>query len=129
VNPKNDVSHLVERLEAFEERLGLSLQGLFAYRYNAYCTWQDHGEVISGDEPRLTLSGEVVAAEKPAFGSGFYVVGVAYDSFDRVVRTRSDAFTGAYFLGFGVFSITIEILGEAAELSRIRVYPQAYSHV
>ena len=119
-------SHLIERLEAFEERLGLSLQGLFAYRYNAYCTWQEHGKVISGDLPQLTLSGEVVAAEKPAFGSGFCVVGVAYDSFERVVGTRSEGFDAAFFLGFGVFSITIQILGEAAELSRIRVYPIAY---
>lgn len=126
MNPENDVSHLIEQLEAFEERFGLSLQGLFAYRYNAYCTWQDHGEVISGDVPYLKLTGEVVAAEKPAFGSGFYVVGVAYDSFDRVVGTRSDGFAGAYFLGFDVFSIDIRIQDEAAELSRIRIYPQAY---
>ena len=126
MNPENDVSHLIERLEACEERLGLSLQGLFAYRYNAYCTWQEHGKVISKDLPQLTLSGEVVAAEKPAFGSGFYVVGVAYDSSERVVGTRSEGFDAAFFLGFGVFSITIQILGEAAELSRIRVYPIAY---
>jgi len=62
------MTHLVERLEAFEDRLGLRLQGLLALRYDVWTTWQAHGEVISKELPYLRLTGEVVATKKTELG-------------------------------------------------------------
>jgi len=104
-----DVSHLVERLEAFEDRLGVSLQGLFASLDTEY-----------GD---MNVNGELHAREGTELGQDIEIVVTLYDSAGRVVGVTSEYMDSDRFFGFEAFSARFR---EASDppVAKIRVYPK-----
>lgn len=103
-----DVTDLIERLEAFEDRLDVSLEGLFAKLYK--------------DIDRINLNGEI----HPRIGAKLHkdvkLVATVYDSDGRVIETSSTYFFADSYFGFEVFSLPLDI-GDIQPV-KIRVYPQ-----
>ena len=105
-----DVSALLERLEAFEDRLSLRLESLSAY-LDIYDDWSNlwvRGELHPKSGVHLVQPVELVVA--------------AYDSASRVVGTTTRHFDTGSFFGFEVFEVLVII--PVTKLSRIRVYPE-----
>jgi hypothetical protein len=61
-----DITHLIERLELFEERLGIRLEGLYA-QISDDCRW-------------VTVTGEVHALEGMKLNQNIKIVGAVYDN-------------------------------------------------
>jgi hypothetical protein len=105
---EGDVTHLIERLEAFEERVGVRLEALFA-----------HFEVISG---YLTVNGEVHPREGTIIKQNITVHVDAYDSSGRLVAKSHTSLLADDFFGFAAFQELVKL--PIYELSKIRVYPK-----
>lgn len=105
-----DVTHLVERLEAFEDRLGVSLEGLYAA--------QDK------ERDSIEVNGELHPRGGTELDNDVDVVVTLYDSGGRVLETRTEYIDSDNFFGFETFSV---YLSGAADLpvSKIRIYPKA----
>jgi hypothetical protein len=104
---EKDVTNLVERLEAFEDRLGVSLEGLFAFLdENGY----------------LTVNGEVHVREGTELDEDIEVVATVYDSSGRVLSTSEQVMYSGSFFAFEAFSF-VKSLDEHRP-AKIRVYPK-----
>lgn len=112
---KSDLTKLVEQLADFEERLGVSLQGLSAY--------VDFGDE-DDDESDVCVSvcGEIYSKTGKKLKEDVDVNVVVYDSNNRVVGTSNAYFDSEEFYGFEVFEITVYVPVKA--ISKIRVYPK-----
>ena len=107
-----DITNLVERLEAFEDRLGVRIEALSAdFNYDA-----DDGEAT------LTVRGELHPQSGTELQQDVELVVAAYDSSSRIVGTESHYFEMAGFFGLEVFEIVTFV--HVKNLSRIRVYPK-----
>ncbi|MFW6039050.1 MAG: hypothetical protein ACOC9P_01070 [bacterium] len=111
VKEDKDLSHLIERVEAFEERVGVHLQAMSATHvgFFDYTTIQVYGEVTS-------RTGNTLAADVDVFA-------VVYDTEGKVVAARTCTIRAAEFLDFAVFGIQVN--GLVQEPARVRVFPQA----
>ncbi len=107
---ERDVSDLLERFEAAEERLGVRLEGLFAKMDRANRHVHLNGELHASDE-----GGEL--------GRDLEIVATVHDSSGRVVRKQSTTCRSESFFGFEAFSLSMEA-GEDVP-AKIRVYPKA----
>lgn len=103
---KNDLTDLIERVEAFEERLGVRLEGLFAK--------------VTRDD-RFVINGELHARNGKKLARELKVVGTAYDSRGRVIDVNDRSFFADEFFGFEAFTMTLSY--EDIPPARIRVYP------
>ncbi len=103
---EGDATHLIERLEAFEERVGVRLEALFAYIENDY----------------LTVNGEMHPREGSTIEQDIVVHVDAYDSLGRLVAKTETTLSADGFFGFEAFH-TLEQL-PIRGLSKIRVYPK-----
>jgi hypothetical protein len=104
-----DITHLIERLELFEERLGIRLEGLYA-QISDDCRW-------------VTVTGEVHALEGMKLNQNIKIVGAVYDNSGRVLDIVENFVFAAEFYGFKVFRLTIE-LPPRANITKIRIYPE-----
>ncbi len=104
-----DVSHLVERLEAFEDRLGVSLQGLFASLDTEYGF--------------MSVNGELHARDSTELGQDIDIVVTLYDSAGRVVGVTSQYMDSDSFFGFEAFSARFSEANDPP-VAKIRVYPK-----
>lgn len=105
---KRDITNLIERLEAFEDRLGVTLEGLFAS--------------IDEDTEWIDLNGEIHPREGTELSEDVELIATAYDSAGRVVETSSDYFDAESFFGFEVFSFTLRVDG--IQPAKVRIYPK-----
>ncbi len=105
-----DVSHLIERLEAFEDRVGVSLEGLYAS--------------LDTEGDWLTVNGEIHPRGGTELDSDIEVVVTLYDSSGRVLRTEEQRLYSDEFFGFEAFS---QLFDEASDppVAKIRVYPKS----
>ena len=105
-----DVSHLIERLEAFEDRLGVSLEGLYAAQDTEY--------------GQLEVNGELHPREGTEIDQDLEVVATLYDSAGRVIGVTSERIYSDRFFGFEAFSA---YFGEVSDppVAKIRIYPKA----
>jgi hypothetical protein len=103
-----DVTHRIERLEAFEERVGVRLEALFA-----------HYELLSC---YLTVNGEVHPREGTTIKQSIAVHVDAYDSSGRLVAKSRTSLLADDFFGFAAFQELVKL--PIADLSKIRVYPK-----
>lgn len=104
---EKDITKLLERLEAFEERLGVTLEGLFAsIDQNKY----------------ITVNGEIHPREGTQLTQNVQLVVSAYDSSGRVLNTASNYFRADSFFGFETFSITL--VPSPVAVSKVRIYPK-----
>jgi hypothetical protein len=104
-----DITQLIERLELFEERLGIRLEGLYA-EISDDCRW-------------VTVNGEVHALEGMKLKQDIRIVGAVYDNFGRVIVTISWQVFKEKFYGFQVFLLPIT-LPPRANITKIRIYPE-----
>lgn len=100
-----DVTELVRRVPPFEQRLGVTINGLFAYVTD-----------------RLTVNGELQAL-KPLETNVEVVVDVV-DAKERLVATTKKTIWNEHFCDFETFSIEVAI--PDVKLGYIRVYPKPY---
>jgi hypothetical protein len=106
-----DITHLIERLELFEERLGIRLEGLYA-EISDDCRW-------------VTVTGEVHALEGMKLKQDIRIVGAVYDNSGRVLSTDDRGVFAAEFYGFKVFTLPIA-LPPRANITKIRIYPEVW---
>ena len=107
-----DVTHLIERLEAFEDHLKARLEAV-----NAQCFLGSSDNV-----PWLRVCGELHTTDGMTLKHQVKVVVDAYDSSGKLLNTGwqclSDPET---FYGFETFTIQINVIGQ---VGKVRVYPK-----
>lgn len=107
-----DLTGQIERLEAFEERLGVTLEALSAF--------VEHHQYDAGAS--LKVCGELHARNGPNLEQSIILQIAAYDRSGRVVGTSNyTQFEAGRFFGLEVFDAEIEL--PMAEISRVRIYP------
>ncbi len=107
-----DVTHLIERLEAFEDRLGVRLESI-------------HSDLnVHDDSAWLRVRGELHPKSGTKLQEDLELVVAAYDSSSQVVGTTTSIFEASEFFGFEIFNILVEI--HVDKLTRVRVYPKKW---
>lgn len=104
-----DVTDVIERLGAFEDRVSVSLEGLYASidKYG----W-------------LTLNGEAHTQAGTELAQDIEVIGTVHDRDGRVLCMRGEPVWADEFFGFHAFSLNLGDVSDI-ELNKIRVYPKA----
>lgn len=105
-----DVSHLIERLEAFEDRLGVSLEGLYAAQDIEY--------------GQLEVNGELHPREGTELNDDLEIVVTLYDSAGRVIGVTNEYIDSDNFFGFEAFSAYFSEVGDPP-VAKIRIYPKS----
>lgn len=103
----SDVTDLIERLEAFEDRMGVRLEALFAH---------------IDDNGFLVVNGEVHPRDGTTIEQDMNVHVDVYDSLGRLVAKTAAYLSADSFFGFEAFDVCVEL--PIQELSKIRVYPK-----
>ena len=107
-----DVTDLLERLEAFEDRLGVRLEAMSAQL-----------DVVDDDEVAyVVIQGELHPKSGTELEQSIELIVAVYDSASRVVATGTKHFYSSDFFGFEIFKISVEIY--ATKLTRIIVQPK-----
>lgn len=104
-----DVTHLIERLELFEERIGVGLEGLFA-------KWN-----LSTGAIRVT--GEIHAHSGTVIPKDLKIVVSTHDDSGRVIGVNEHYLLKDKFFGLEAFEISVKT---SSLLSKIRLYPKVW---
>lgn len=102
-----DITNLIERLEAFEDRLGVSLEGLFA---------------VVDTSGYVRVNGELHLREGTELNQDIEVVATVYDSSGRVIAASDHTFREDSFFAFEVFTFFMDVSGHPP--TKVRVYPK-----
>ena len=107
---QRDLSELIERLEAFETRNVVRLEGLYAK--------------IEDLDPELYMEvyGEVHATDGTEIATDLEIVISAHDTLGRVVATSSAYLSADTFFAFDVFSTSFQV--PQSDIVKVRVYPK-----
>ncbi|MBU6401188.1 MAG: hypothetical protein KGS61_12795 [Verrucomicrobia bacterium] len=105
----SDVTQLIERLEAFEERVGVRLEALYAH-------FDSDGYL------NLTVNGEVHPREGTTIKQDIVVHVGACDTSGRLVAKSETWLMADEFFGFATFQVEEHL--PIHELSKIRVCPK-----
>jgi hypothetical protein len=97
----------VERLEAFEERLGVRLESLFAIRTS---------------ENYVSINGELHTTEGLKIAQDIELVFSVYNASGSVVSVEKKNVSSKSFLCFETFSCLVRKCPE--DMSKIRIYPK-----
>lgn len=105
-----DFTKLLERLEAFEERCGVTIEALFA-QTNEIMPW-------------IEVKGEMRPRTGSTLERDLTLVIDVYDRNGRLIgqNSLSDDFRASNFFGFATFDTNVEV--PTFEISRIRIYPK-----
>lgn len=104
-----DITNLIERLKAFEERLEVTLEGLFA---------------SLSDSNYITVNGELHPRDGDQLTQDIQLVISAHDSVGRVLNTQVENFSQDSFFGFETFSVTL--WPPDVPVVKIRIYPKSW---
>jgi len=104
----------VERLEAFEERLGITLEGVTAKFY----LHEDGGNW-------MYVLGEVYPIDGTKINKNIEIIATAHDDSGRVLYKSDTRVEAESFYGFEAFEIVIP--NAYLQVSKIRVYPKIES--
>ncbi len=104
-----DVTHLVERLEAFEDRLGVGLEGLYAAQDVEY--------------GYLKVNGELHPREGTELDEDLDIVVTLYDAGGRVIGVATEWIDSENFFGFEAFSVRLRDV--VTPPAKVRIYPKA----
>jgi len=109
-----DVSNLIERLELFEERLGVRLESLSA-TITGYATVY------------VRVMGELHVHEGMKLKQSTQLVAVIYDDSGRVIANVDNVYFKEKFYGFEVFQLIFN-LGDPPppNMAKIRIYPKEF---
>lgn len=110
-----DYTHLIERLETFEERVGIRLDALFA-------DWSD--DIYSPPNSTLMLNGEIHPKKGTNILQDIRLVLDIYDSSGRLIANNCEKFYVESFFGFQTFAICTRIPGPNLTIAKIRIYPK-----
>lgn len=112
---KIDLTSKIERLEAFEERLGVDFKSI-----SAFMDLDDDYD----EDSYLTVDvrGEIHSASGMQIDQDIIVVFAAYDDLDRIIGTSEARFYSDDFFGLDTFSESVNI--SIPNISKIRVYPK-----
>lgn len=104
-----DVTSKIERLEVFEERLGVMLESLSAFVDDVvpYFLWV-RGELHTRNGTELQEDVELMVA--------------AYDSSGRVIGTGTRRYLAEDFFGLETFDLGFSL--PLSQVSKVRVYPK-----
>lgn len=114
MSPDKDVSHLIERLEAFEDRLRVRLEGLFA----------KIADRAHAGYYYIVLYGELHLNEGTELNQDIEVVATIYDSAGRVMNIEKKTVYADSFFGFRPLEFFVQV-DRDVQPAKIRVYPQA----
>lgn len=106
-----DITHLIERLEALEEREGVRFESVYALFFNGSdgCPW-------------LRVCGEIHARVGLEIAHQLKVAVTAYDAKGRILNTGISLIADPEkFYGFEAFVIQLNTIGPIA---KVRLYPQ-----
>ena len=113
---KGDVTHLIERLEAFEDRMAVRLDALFAK--------QEAGD--------LTVNFELHSRDGSRLKEDTKMVVTVYDAAGRLLAQLSNQSYVEAFFGFETYSFSIRVPGQIAKIRVIDesgddyLYPASY---
>lgn len=110
-----DVTSKIERLEVFEERLGVRIESLSAFLTD----YRDDNLNFNND---VRVRGELQAREGTELQQDVDLVMAVYDSSGRVIATSSNSYYAGEFFGLETFELTVEI--PMNQVAKIRVYPK-----
>jgi hypothetical protein len=97
----------IERLEAFEERLGVRIEGLFA------CIDEDN---------YIRINGELHSNIETHLEQNIKLMISAHDSSGRIIGFDYSSISSESFFGFEVFSECFEV--HSTSVSKVRIYPR-----
>ena len=106
-----DITHLIERLDALEEREGVRFESVYALFFNGSdgCPW-------------LRVCGEIHARDGLEIAHQLKVAVTAYDAKGRILNAGMSWITAPEkFYGFEAFVIQLNTIGSIA---KVRLYPQ-----
>ena len=118
-----DLSHPIERLEVFEERLGIRFEGLCIVQ----CRCWDLDSKPEEGWLDITVNGELHPKDGTGIERSVDLVLNVYDSYDtsaKVVATQSTRINAKTFFGFETFSISASRLF-LPKLFKVRLFPKA----
>ena len=102
-----DLTHKVERLELFEEKLEVILQGISVFAEDQY----------------ISICGELLSAKGTGISSNIRIYFAIYDMLDRVVKHAYKIIDKECFLGLETFVVNIFNV-DIDNISKIRIYCQ-----
>jgi hypothetical protein len=105
-----DITNLIERIEPMEDRLSLTLEGLYA----------DYQEF--GDSSYINVNGELHSTNGLELEDDIFLVLTVYDSQGRVINTTDQYFSANSFHMFETFSATLDT--KLIKPSKIRLHPK-----
>ncbi len=111
-------THLLERLEAFEERAGVRLEALYAHIRH------DHAISVKGKDVAygIQVNGELHPRGGTSLERIVTINADAYDRLGRLVGTAKDYFNPKQFFGYQTFSMRVGNV-PFHQISKIRIYP------
>jgi hypothetical protein len=120
----SDLTHLIERLEAFEEQAGVTLDALFARIANPCggCFLNGQGQLLPGVE----VNGELHPREGLSLNQKMKVFADTYDSSGHLTFSRAVHFFPDVFYGYETFTILTGGGAAPAQIAKIRVYPKLW---
>lgn len=107
--PKQDCTKTIERVEAAEDRFGLTFSGLCAYAE------------FDSDEVELHLNGEASPRTGSTLSESLDIVVAAYGADGRVLGSEEHYLNSETFFQLDTFSIHLYLPEQPA---RLRVYPR-----
>ena len=108
-----DLTSKIERLEAFEDRMGITFKSLSAFMDND----DDDNDYITVD-----VRGEMHAASGTKINDDVALVIAVYDDSDRVIGTSESRYYSDDFFGLDTFSESVNI--SLRNVAKIRIYPK-----
>ena len=108
-----DLSDKIERMAALEERIGITLSGLYAFIEN--------DEIEDDDENRsIKIYGDLKTRNEQTLPHNVRLIATVYDSSDRIIGAKDYDFLEEDFFCIETFGMTIDIL--KGSISKIRIY-------
>lgn len=107
-----DITDLIERMEPFEQRLGVTIQGLYA----------SLSDPDSDGDYTVGINGELHTTNGLELDESLQLVAAVYDSQGRVIHTDESYFSSDSFHMFETFSSSFYVKG--IRPAKIRLYPK-----
>jgi hypothetical protein len=105
---KGDVTHLIERLEAFEDRMAVRVDALFAKFEDGF----------------LTVNFELHSRDGNLLKEQTKMVVTAYDAAGRLLAQGTNTSYVEDFFGFETYSFSIHVPGQIAKIRVIPKHPR-----
>lgn len=110
---QKDILKKIERLEAFEERLGVHFDHLSIEVNDSFNEW-------------AYLHGEIHSDNGSTIDKNIHIIGVIYDTTGLIIDQKNHYIDCNKFYGFEVFTLSFQQDGIASKIGKIRIFPKIY---